>query len=261
MRVLLYGIDGAGVTSLATAVPGAYLIRADYGAEAQAVAGSARVGTYRELLQALREVPPDAGAIVLDTLDAVEWLIWLDVCDRYRADCIERVDGGYGRGYVYALHAWHCVVEVLDELHAARMHVVLTAHSTRVRVEDPEIGPHDQYVPRVHRLALGLLVSWADVVGFVGYRRIPCATDCPYSSTPVRIIRTVTTPTAMAKNRVGLPPVISADWRELFNACDGTTGSADIFDHERAGTLGGPRAARTRTAHDRAAGDSAADRS
>jgi hypothetical protein len=42
-------------------------------------------------------------AVVIDSLDWLERLIWDDVCARFGVKYLEKADGGYGKGYTYTL--------------------------------------------------------------------------------------------------------------------------------------------------------------
>ena len=80
---------------------------------------------------------------------------------------IEKVDGGYSKGYMHALTHWREIVELLNALRNDRgMVVVLIAHAKVEKFEDPESAAYDRYSPRLHKHAAALVCEWCDAVLF-----------------------------------------------------------------------------------------------
>lgn len=84
------------------------------------------------------------------TLRWLERLVWDKLCEKYAVASIEKVDGGYARGYMLALSLWREILDLLGALRNRGMVVVLIAHSKVERFEDPESSPYDRYSPRLH---------------------------------------------------------------------------------------------------------------
>src|SRR5262249_17842479 len=105
--------------------------------------------------------------VVLDSVDALEALIWNAVCAARGWQSIE--SAGYGKGYVEADKWWHDVLDGLDCLR--RMHgmiIVLLAHSAIETVNDPRAPSYTSYQLRVHKRARSLVQDWCDAIGFLG---------------------------------------------------------------------------------------------
>ncbi len=81
---------------------------------------------------------------MIDSLDWLERLVWDKLCEQYAVPSIEKVDGGYARGYMHALTLWREVLDHLNVLRAAGMVIVLIAHSKVERFEDPESSSYDR---------------------------------------------------------------------------------------------------------------------
>lgn len=98
--------------------------------------------SYDDVLAALSELRSqlhDYETVMLDSLDWLERLIWDKLCNQYGVSSIEKVDGGYAKGYTHALTYWREIIDHLGALrHDRDMVVLMIAHSKVERFEDPE---------------------------------------------------------------------------------------------------------------------------
>jgi len=167
---------------------------------------------------------------VIDSLDWLERLIWDDLCDISHASTIEKVDGGFAKGYIAALGYWRQIIERLDVLRNERqMVIILIAHAKVERFEDPEATSYDRYSPRLHKHATALLTEWSDAVLFatrkfrtesedVGFGRKRTIAVGLGADGGERVIRTVGGPSCVAKNRYNLPYELSLSWDAFVSA-------------------------------------------
>lgn len=181
-------------------------------------------------LKALAQEPHDYQTVVLDSLDWLEQLIWEDLCRLNNATTIEKVDGGYGKGYIAALGFWREIIDALDVLHKQRhMAVILIAHAKIERFEDPESTAYDRYSPRLHKHASALLTEWVDAVLFAtrtfrteiedaGFGRQRTIAVGVGQDGGQRILRTTGGPSCVAKNRYNLPYELPLSWDAFVNA-------------------------------------------
>ena len=58
------------------------------------------LGDVDSALSELLVEPHDYQTVILDSLDWLERMIWDVLCQHYGVSSIEKVDGGYGKGYV-----------------------------------------------------------------------------------------------------------------------------------------------------------------
>ena len=115
---------------------------------------------------------------MIDSLDWLERLIWDELCQQYGVNSIEKVDGGYARGYTHALTHWRRVLNDLNDLrNNLGMCVILLAHAKVEKFEDPEHSAYDRYSPRLHKHANALVTEWADAVLFATRRIITKTED------------------------------------------------------------------------------------
>ncbi len=232
-RIMIYGSEGIGKSSYAAGAPDPVFIQTEDGLGEINCRKFPLARTFSEVtgeLTALRDEPHTFRTVVIDSVDWLERLIFDEVCREFGVRSIEKADGGYGKGYTYALTHWRKVVNLLQELRDSRgMMTILVAHAKVERFEDPENAAYDRYTPRLHRHATSLLSEWADAVlfackkfrvtkenaGFSGERAIASPIGAEGGE---RIIRTVGSPACIAKNRYGLPPELPLSWQAFIEA-------------------------------------------
>lgn len=108
------------------------------------------------------------GTAIIDSASALEPLIWADTCyQNGNVDSIEKVNGGYGKGYIEALNGWRLLTERLDALRTYKnMASILIGHVKVKRFDDPAGDSYDQYQFDINEKAANLLYRWADVILF-----------------------------------------------------------------------------------------------
>jgi len=119
-------------------------------------------------LRSLYEQEHKYETVVLDSASALEPLIWENVCKRHNEKSIEKVMGGYQKGYSEALKEWTQITECLDLLRSKKnMASIIIGHIDVKRFDDPTTSAsYDQYQFSVHKWASGLLYRWADAILF-----------------------------------------------------------------------------------------------
>lgn len=219
-RIFLYGQEGVGKSTFGASAPNPIFIQTEDGLSEIEASKFPLAESYEEALrylEAIRDGEHEFQTLVIDSLDWLERLIWDRVCADYGVKSIEKADGGYGKGYTYALGYWREVVKILNQIRATRkMAIILIAHAKVERFEDPEFPSYDRYQPRLHKAANALISEWADAVLFATRRmRVDSTTG---RAAPVgadggeRIIRTNGSPAFNAKNRYSLPTEITLSW-------------------------------------------------
>ncbi|MFV0489435.1 MAG: ATP-binding protein [Vibrio fluvialis] len=170
----------------------------------------------------------DYETIVIDSLDWLERLVWDKLCEQYAVASIEKVDGGYARGYMLALSLWREVLDILNCLRNRGMVVVLIAHSKVERFEDPESSPYDRYSPRLHKHASALINEWCDAVLFAtrkmrtqsedgGFNRKRTIAHAVGKDGGERIMRAYGSPSRVAKNRYGIAEELPLSWNAFVD--------------------------------------------
>src|SRR5690606_5137398 len=163
-----------------------------------------------------------------------------DLCRQYGVTSIEKVDGGYARGYTHALTQWRSVLHDLNTLRNRRgMCVILLAHAKVETFADPEHAAYDRYSPRLHKHATALITEWADAVLFAtrkiitktesgggGFGRDRTIAAGLGKDGGERVLRTVGSPACVAKNRYDLPAELPLEWSALMQALTSTTNAS-----------------------------------
>lgn len=218
-RVLLYGVAGIGKTTFGTQAEAPIFVPTEEGSNFLRTPHFPVAQTVDEFtgnLQSLLAEPHNFGTVVIDSLDWLQRLIWQRVCEDGGKKNIE--DIGYGKGYKFALTYWSNIIKMLDLLRMHRgMQVLLLAHADIVRFNDPASDGWDRYQPRIHKDAAAIVVEWCDCVLFANHKVFTKQAGEGLKKKSVgldsgeRVLHTVETPSAIAKNRWSLPPVLPFD--------------------------------------------------
>jgi hypothetical protein len=232
-RVLIYGPEGAGKSTFGSQAPKPIFIQTEDGLGEIDCDKFPLATSYDDVAGALAELKTqehDYETVVIDSLDWLERLVWDKLCAQYGVSSIEKVDGGYARGYTHALTYWREIIDHLNVLRGQRgMVVVLIAHSKIERFEDPESSPYDRYSPRLHKHAAALLTEWCDAALFATRKIITKTEDAGFNRKRTvaaglgaaggdRILRAVGGPSCVAKNRYGIASELPLSWSGFMNA-------------------------------------------
>lgn len=232
-RLLLYGTEGIGKSTVASEAPAPIFIQTEDGLSEIACDKFPLAQSLEEVVASLTELHTeqhDFQSVVIDSLDWLERLIFDELCRQYNVPSIEKVDGGYSKGYTHALTHWRQVLSLLNRLRTERgMIVICIAHAKVEKFEDPESAAYDRYSPRLNKHACGLVCEWADAVLFAT-RKIRVQTeDAGFNRKRglafglgkdggERVLRTIGGPSCVAKNRYSLPEELPLSWAALMAA-------------------------------------------
>lgn len=232
-RLLIYGTEGIGKSTTASQASKPIFVPTEDGLDQIDCDSFPLAKTYTDVMNAVTALyseKHDYQAVVIDSLDWLERLVWDEVCREYGVKSIEKADGGYAKGYTHALTQWREVLDGLDALRNERgMCVILLAHAKVEKFEDPESAAYDRYSPRLHKHAAALLTEWADAVLFATRKFRTESEDAGFNrkrsiAVPLgadggeRILRTMGGPSCIAKNRYSLPAELPLSWQAVMNA-------------------------------------------
>lgn len=232
-RLVLYGTEGIGKSTFAAQAPAPIFIQTEDGLSEIACDKFPLAQTFDEVLAsltALHAEQHDYQSVVIDSLDWLERLIFDELCRQFNVPSIEKVDGGYAKGYTHALTHWRQVLGLLNRLRIERGMVVLCiAHAKVEKFDDPEATAYDRYSPRLHKHACGLVCEWADAVLFATRKIRVQAEDAGFNRKRglafalgkdggERVLRTIGGPSCVAKNRYSLPEELSLSWPAFMGA-------------------------------------------
>jgi hypothetical protein len=236
-RILLYGTPGIGKSTFGSQAPKPIFVQTEDGLDQIDCHRLPLATSYQEVvtsLTALRTENHQYESAVVDSLDWLERLVWDRLCKEYAVDSIEKVDGGFARGYTHALTYWREILSHLDALRNERgMVVILIAHAKVERFEDPEAPAFDRYSPRLHKHAASLITEWCDAVLFAtrklrtqsedaGFNRKRTIAHALGKDGGERILRTTGGPSCIAKNRYGLVGDLPLAWTAFVEGLSNT---------------------------------------
>lgn len=208
-KVVLYGVEGIGKTSLSAQTPEPLFIDTEGGTAHLDVRRLQKPETWEELIALIKEVaatPDVCRTLVLDTADWAEAMAIDHICQKFRQPGLESF--GYGKGYTFLSEEFSRLLAACDEVIVSGKHVVITAHAKQRRVELPdETGGFDVWGLKLSKQCAPLLKEWPDALLFLNYKTIVVATDSNTHKAQggKRVIYTNHRPVFDAKNRHGLP--------------------------------------------------------
>lgn len=224
-KVVIYGPEGVGKTTLAAAFPSPLFIDTEGGSGHLDVRRLPRPATWGDLLEEVRYVrdAPEVcgGTLVLDTADWAQRLATDAVCAERDLKSIE--DMGYGKGYTCVCEKFSELLAALGEVNATGLNVVVTAHAVISKFEQPdELGAYDRWSLKLQdgkkASVAALLKEWADAVLFANYKTVVVQTSDGKRKAQGgqnRMLWCNHSATIDAKNRWGLPDVVPMDWAQL----------------------------------------------
>lgn len=227
----VYGPEGVGKSSLGAATPSPIFIDVEQGTfELETTrfqfdeSGRTMPRDFEELLEAVRVIEREEHpykTLVIDTLDAVEALVWQHICARDGKANVS--DYGYGKGEnIVALDEWRKLVAALERVRAKGVNVITLSHSIVKRFDDPEGEGYDRHVLKLHEKAGGLIKERADAVLFAKFETVKKkdkdGRKVRAITTDARFLYTHKTGAFDAKNRCDLPFELPLDWNELWSA-------------------------------------------
>ncbi|MCL2136837.1 MAG: ATP-binding protein [Coriobacteriia bacterium] len=231
-KVLIYGVEGVGKSTLASQFPSPLFIDTEDGTTHLDVARLPRPASWEMLLEEVKWVrdslPRDVATLVIDTADWAEELCREAVLASHLlkgkpASGIE--DYGYGHGFTYLAEDFGRLINLLSDVCEKGLHTVVVAHAQISRFEEPDqSGSYDRYELKLYKKVSAMLREWADMVLFIGYKtQVVKDADGKaraYGGTD-RVIHTGHTSAYDAKNRHGLPSELELGFGSIADAVRG----------------------------------------
>lgn len=235
-KIVIYGVPGIGKTKWASQAPNPIFVCAEDGLGQIDVPHFPRAKSYGDVLGAITALysePHEFGTVVIDTIDALEPMIWAHVCATVPHEKGRQIQGiedyGFGKGYVHAQREWLTFLAGLDALRDERgMAVILCAHSKIATVKSPDSDDYDKYALKVHDKTEAVIRGWTDCLLFANYDQSIVAAGRDgerrrATGTGKRLLFTEERPAFAAKNRYSLPPVLPLDWNAFVAAQNATS--------------------------------------
>ena len=216
-KIIFYGPEGIGKSTAAAQFPEPVFIDTEGSTKEMDVARFDPPTSWLMLLSQVQYVidnPQVCRTLVLDTADWAEQLMIRDICAQRHWTGLE--DPGYGKGYQYAAEEWGRLLNLLSDVVARGVNVVVTAHAWMRKVDLPEeSASYDHWEMKTSKKVAPMLREWADAVFFLHYETIVVKADSKDKKGKAqggrRVIETNHTPYWDGKNRFGLPEKLPLD--------------------------------------------------
>jgi len=175
-KVVIYGAEGIGKSTLASKFPEAVFIDTEGSTNTMDVARLPKPASWSYLLEELEYIKSNPGVcktLVIDTIDWAEAMCVEAICAKHQKKGIE--DFGYGNGYVYVREEIGRFLNKLSDIIDVGINIVLTAHAQMRKFEQPdEMGAYDRWELKLGKKTSSqtspLVKEWADMVLFCNYK-------------------------------------------------------------------------------------------
>jgi hypothetical protein len=225
-RVVVYGTEGIGKSTMASQFPSPLILDTEDGSKHL---DCARVicSDWITLESTMHELVRDAQGfetIVIDSADWMERIMIEQIVRQAGKKSIE--DFGFGKGYIHVQERVSKFLAIADQLIARGINVVFVAHSKVQRTSPPDqTDGYDRYELKLTKQVAPLLREWCDLLLFCNYRlKLVEGSDgrIKASGGKERVMYAERAAAWDAKNRFGLPEEMPMSIDRLAGIFGGT---------------------------------------
>lgn len=171
-KVVLYGPEGIGKTTLAAGFPDPLFIDVEGGTSHYDVARvDPAPASWQALMETVRAVKAErpCATLVIDTADWAEDMCMRGLCAENKWSSIE--SPGYGKGYTYLAEEFGRLLDALSDVAEAGVNVVICAHAQMRKFEQPdEAASYDRWELKLQKKVAPMIKEWADAVLFLNWK-------------------------------------------------------------------------------------------
>ena len=176
-RIVLLGVEKIGKSTFAAGADNPIFlpVKGEEGVDDLDVAKFPRAETFDDVLTAVATLikeDHEYRTFIIDSVSALEPVIWAKLCDEDNVDSIEKYDKGFGKGYTAAANKMGDLMEGLDRLRSKGISVILIGHVKVKRFDDPLGASFDQYQFDLNERIQLKLQRWADSILFANSETI-----------------------------------------------------------------------------------------
>lgn len=234
IKMLGYGTDGVGKSSFAAGAPSPFFVTLDNRtAHLDIARADPAPKSFADMLGWIRLIElekHDFKTLVLDPVNWGEPLVAVEVTGDPKMT-LEKWDGGFGRGISAATDRWREVISCLERVWMKGIHVIVLAHCTTKRFDDPEGASYDRYEIAMNPKSAGLFRQWADYVLFMRReavaRKIDSSQKFRGQATGRHVAHTKWTAAYDAKFSGTAPDEIPLEWDAFYTAVQSSRKAGD----------------------------------
>ena len=170
-RIVIYGPEGIGKSTFLSHFPGVCYLDTEGSTKRLDVNRLPNPTSWVMLMDEIDWVIQNrpCQTLAIDTADWAERLCTQHICSKFHKTGIE--DFGYGKGYTYVGEEFGRLLNKLDEVIGAGIHVAIAAHAQIRKFEQPdELGAYDRWELKLSKQSAPLLKEWADTLLFANYK-------------------------------------------------------------------------------------------
>lgn len=221
--ILLTAEHKVGKSTFAAGCPSPLFIQTESGLEGIETHAFPLCATFQEFeanLDAVERLPlGQYKTLVIDSVDWLERLIFRKVCQEHKTQVTDISQIGFAKGYVAAEAIWGEVIDRLTVINRQKkMMIVMLAHATVQKIQDPERDDYDKIVPDLHKRSANLLSELVDILGFAALKLTTVSKDGgpnKAKTTGERVLYLTPKGGFSAGNRYGLPDSLPLEWNAL----------------------------------------------
>lgn len=258
IRLVVYGAEKVGKTTLACDAPCALLIPLEVGFAGVKVNKVPMLSSFYHVMQLLDEITASLEqgtfkykTLVFDSATALERMIHQSVLEsdpgfvagNKKIVTMESALGGFGKAYTYSNELFNNFLTKCDDL-AVRfgINIVLTCHRFVAKVLDPTAGEYDCFDILLHspknQKNYGkreIITQWADIIGFLHepiFVTEGKTMSKGISANQGRVLEITRSPSFVAGNRFNMETAIplprEGGWNHIANSVY-TSSGIDIY--------------------------------
>jgi hypothetical protein len=207
-KILLYGPEGIGKTTLASQFPRPLFLDTERGTSEYALE-RIDIHTWPDLEKAfgfLTRSEHGYRTVILDTIDSALPMLTEKICSEHGMSAL--ADFGFGKGYALLSDRLSSLLDQCNQLVDRGIHVLFLAHSQVKHIEQPDLPEgYDKYELRLPERVAGLFKTRADAVFFGNFRVTLVEEKGRHRALGgrERVLYATHSPTHDAKNRCGIP--------------------------------------------------------
>ena len=170
-RIVLLGVEKIGKSTFASGSDSPIFlpIKGEEGVDDLDVAKFERAETFDDVLTAVTTLikgDHNYKTFIIDSISALEPVIWQHLCKEDKVENIESYQKGFGKGYTAAVGKLRDLMEGLDLLRSKGITVIVIGHVKVKRFDDPLGASFDQYQFDIQEKMALTLQRWADSIVF-----------------------------------------------------------------------------------------------